>query len=68
MSNHYPLLIKVGANPLSKLMALLLTGFAINYNRRNKRCGCVFQNRFRSILCDEDEYLLSLLRYIHLNP
>jgi putative transposase len=68
MSNHYHLLIKVSANPLSKLMAPLLTGFAINYNRRKGRCGYVFQNHFRSILSDEDEYLLSLLRYIHLNP
>lgn len=68
MSNHYHLLIKVDVQPLSKLMAPLLTGYAINYNFRHKRSGYVFQNRYQSILCDEDEYLLQLLRYIHLNP
>ena len=68
MSNHYHLLIKVGANPLSKLMALLLTGYAINYNLRHNRAGYIFLSRFRSIPCDEEEYLLRLLRYIHLNP
>ena len=68
MSNHYYLLIRVSSEPLSELMRKLLSGYATQYNRRKKRSGYVFQNRFKSILCDADNYLLELIRYIHLNP
>ncbi|MFV2059010.1 MAG: transposase, partial [Thiohalomonadales bacterium] len=68
MSNHYHLLIRVSSQPLSKLMSPLLSGYATKYNRRKKRSGYVFQNRYQSILCDADNYLLELIRYIHLNP
>jgi len=46
----------------------LLTGYAINFNHRHKRSGHVFQNRYKSIVCEEETYLLELVRYIHLNP
>ncbi len=68
MSNHYHLLIQVSSKPLSKLMSPLLSGYATQYNVRKKRSGYVFQNRYKSILCDADNYLLELIRYIHLNP
>lgn len=68
MSNHYHLLIQVSTVPLSHLMSKLLSGYATNYNKRHGRSGYVFQNRYKSILCDENQYLLELVRYIHLNP
>ena len=68
MSNHYHLLIRAGSQPLSRLMGPLLGGFGGSYNRRHGRVGYVFQNRFKSILCEEDSYLLGVIRYIHLNP
>ena len=68
MSNHYHLLIRVSSEPLSQLMGKVLSGYATCYNYRKKRSGYVFQNRFKSILCDADNYLLELIRYIHLNP
>jgi putative transposase len=68
MSNHYHLLVRAGEQPLSALMAPILGGYAGAYNRRRRRCGYVFQNRFKSILCDESSYFLELVRYIHLNP
>jgi putative transposase len=37
-------------------------------NRRHKRSGHLFQERFKSVLADADAYLLELVRYIHLNP
>jgi putative transposase len=49
-------------------MRELLTGYVVNYNRRHKRYGYLFQNRYKSILCEDDPYLLELTRYIHLNP
>ena len=67
MSNHYHLLLRVSSLPLSELMRKLLSGYATAYNRRHRRVGYVFQNRFKSILCDEETYLLQLVRYIHLN-
>ena len=50
------------------VMRKLLTWYAQYYNRRHNRTGHLFQNRYKSILCDEDNYLLALVRYIHLNP
>lgn len=66
--NHFHLLLKTGATPIATVMKRLLTGYAMGYNRRHKRCGHLFQNRYKSILCQEDSYLLELVRYIHLNP
>ena len=68
MSNHYHLLVRTGAQPLSGSMRRLLTGYVVNFNRRNKRYGHLFQNRYKSIICEDDPYLLELTRYIHLNP
>ena len=45
-----------------------LTWYAQYYNYRHKRSGHLFENRYKSVLCDEDNYLLALIRYIHLNP
>ncbi len=66
--NHFHLLLKTGQVPIAAVMRRLLTGHAIRYNRRHKRHGHLFQNRYKSILCQEDSYLLELVRYIHLNP
>ena len=49
-------------------MRRLLTGYALYFNRRHRRSGHLFQNGYKSILCQEDAYLLELVRYIHLNP
>ena len=68
MSNHAHFLFRTGTTPLSKLMRSLLTGYVIGFNRRHKRSGQLFQNRFKSIVCQEDIYLQELVRYIHLNP
>jgi hypothetical protein len=45
-----------------------MTGYAVTFNRRHKRSGHLFQNRYKSVICEEDPYLLELIRYIHLNP
>lgn len=68
MPNHFHLLLKTGAVPISTVMRRLLTGYALWFNRKYNRSGHLFQNRFKSILCQEDAYLLELVRYIHLNP
>jgi len=66
--NHFHLLVRTGNVPVSKVIQRLLTGYVVTYNRRHRRFGHLFQNRYKSILCQEDPYLLELVRYIHLNP
>ena len=66
--NHFHLLLRTGQHPISTVMLRLLTGHAMHFNRRHRRSGQLFQNRYKSILCQEDVYLLELVRYIHLNP
>ncbi len=68
MPNHFHLLIRSGVKPLNELMRGLLTGYALYFNRRHRRSGYLYQGRYKSILCQEDAYLLELVRYIHLNP
>jgi putative transposase len=66
--NHFHLLLRTGPVPISTVMRRLLTGYALWHNLTHRRHGHLFQNRFKSILCQEDVYLLELVRYIHLNP
>ena len=68
MHNHVHLLLKTGLTPIATIMRRLLTGYAQQFNRRHRRHGHLFQNRYKSFLCQEDAYLLELVRYIHLNP
>ena len=68
MPNHAHLLFRTGDTPIAVLMRRLLTGYAVSFNRRHHRHGHLFQNRYKSILCQEQPYLLELIRYIHLNP
>ena len=68
MTNHAHILLRSGPEGLAKFMRRFLTGYAISYNLRHRRHGHLFQNRYKSIVCDEDSYLLELVRYIHLNP
>jgi putative transposase len=66
--NHFHLLLKTGQAPVATVMRRLLSGYATYHNKRHRRSGHLFQNRYKSILCQEDAYLLELVRYIHLNP
>jgi putative transposase len=68
MDNHVHILFKSGKHGISAVMRKQLTWYAQYYNRRHKRTGHLFENRYKSILCDEDNYILPLVRYIHLNP
>ncbi|MDA8141705.1 MAG: transposase [Desulfobacteraceae bacterium] len=68
MPNHFHLLLRTGSYPVATVMRRLLTGYAAGFNRRHCRHGHLFQNRYKSILCQEDAYFLELVRYIHLNP
>jgi putative transposase len=68
MTNHCHLLLRSGPLGLPKFMRRLLTGYAVTYNLRHLRHGHLFQNRYHSIVCDEEVYFRELVRYVHLNP
>ena len=68
LPNHAHLLLQTGLVPAATIMRRLLTGYAVTFNLKYHRHGHLFQNRYKSILCQEDLYLRELVRYIHLNP
>jgi len=68
MHNHVHLLLRSALAPVATVMCRLLTGYAVSFNRRHRRYGHLFQNHYKSILCEEQLYLRALVRYIHLDP
>jgi hypothetical protein len=68
LPNHAHFLFRTGEASLSTLMRRLLTGYVVSFNLRHKRRGHLLQNRYKSIVCQEDPYFQELVRYIHLNP
>lgn len=68
MRNHIHLALQVGEIPLPKLMQGLSQRYTVWFNHRHDRVGHLFQGRYKDILIDSNQYLLELIRYIHLNP
>ena len=66
--NHAHFLLRSGPSGIAALMRKLLTGYAVSFNHRHSRHGQLFQNRYKSVVCEADVYLKELVRYIHLNP
>ena len=56
MPNHFHLLLRTGNLPIAGVIRRLLTGYAVTFNRKYKRHGHLFQNRYKSILCQKDPY------------
>ena len=68
MSNHIHMLIQVGDTPLGRIMLRIASHYARTVQAQLSTTGHLFERRYHAVLVDEDEYLLELLRYIHLNP
>lgn len=68
MNNHFHLLLETPMPNLSLGMRQLNGVYTQRFNRRHKRVSHLFQGRFKSILVEQDSYLLELCRYIVLNP
>ena len=68
MSNHIHLIIKEGEAGISQIMKRLGASYAYWYNLKYQRTGHVFQGRFKSENIEDDRYLLTVVRYVHLNP
>jgi REP element-mobilizing transposase RayT len=68
MDNHYHLVIRCGDKPLDSMMRALNASYARYFNRKRQRHGYVFQDRYKSIVTQDQRYLEELIRYVHLNP
>ncbi len=68
MPNHVHLLVESSHHPLAKLMQGLQQSYSQYFNLKHRKTGHVFEGRYKAILCQKDQYLLQLIRYIHLNP
>jgi putative transposase len=68
MGNHVHLLIETKEVALSKILQGINQSFTMYFNRKYETVGHLFQGRYKAILCDQDSYLLSLVKYIHANP
>jgi REP element-mobilizing transposase RayT len=68
LSNHVHLLVETPQGNLSKLMQAFQTSYTVYFNKRHGRTGHVFEQRYKAMVVDKDNYLLQVSRYIHLNP
>jgi REP element-mobilizing transposase RayT len=68
MPTHVHLLVETGRLPLAKSMQGLQQSYTAYFNSRYRLVGHCFHGRYKAILYDQDSYLLTLVRYLHLNP
>ena len=69
MSNHVHLLIREqSTGDITAIMKSLLTPYAGWFNKKYQRIGSLIANRYKSECIYDDKYLITLLRYIHINP
>ena len=68
MTNHVHMVLETPQANLSRFMQRLKTAYAVYFNHKHNRHGHLFQGRFGAHLVEEDEYILKLSRYVHLNP
>lgn len=68
LTNHVHLLLETPKGNLSKMMQSFQTSYTLYFNKRHRHSGHVFEQRYKALLVDRDNYLLEVSRYIHLNP
>jgi len=68
MSNHVHLLLETPKEPIARIMQMMNFTYTQYFNKKYNKVGHLFQGRYRSYLCDKDNYLIGLVRYIHKNP
>jgi REP element-mobilizing transposase RayT len=68
MPNHVHLIVQEKHECLSEIVRRIATAYALYFNKKNERCGHLFQDRFRSEPVNDEAYFVTLLRYVHQNP
>lgn len=68
MGNHVHILLKEGKENLTLVLKRIAGSYVYWYNWKYRRCGHLFQDRFKSEPVEDDAYFLTVIRYIHQNP
>jgi len=68
MDNHIHLLLHEDGANIARLMKRINVSFVYYFNKKYKRVGHLFQDRYKSEVVDNEDYLLAAVRYIHNNP
>lgn len=68
MGNHVHLLMQEGQESIGHAMKRIGSSYVYWYNKKHERTGYLFQGRYRSETVEDDNYLMTVLRYIHQNP
>ena len=68
MTNHFQLFFRTPGGDLSAGMHDLNSGYVTGFNRRHRRCGPLFQGRYKAVLVEDESHCWALGRYIDLNP
>jgi len=69
MPNHFHLLIEqIGDTSISKLISQICTSYSMFINKKYKRVGHVFQDKFKAVLIENNPQLMWTSAYIHMNP
>lgn len=68
MGNHVHILLKEGKEDLTLMLKRIAGSYVYWYNWKYRRSGHLFQDRFKSEPVEDNEYFLSVIRYIHQNP
>jgi len=68
MDNHIHLMVSEGAEDVADVIKRISISYVYYFNRKYKRVGHLFQDRFKSEAVEDDRYILTLARYIHRNP
>jgi putative transposase len=68
MTNHIHAIVQVADAPLGKLVLRIASQYARRFQARLETTGHLFERRYHAVLVEADRYLLTLVRYIHLNP
>ena len=68
MGNHVHILLKEGKENLTLVLKRIAGSYVYWYNWKYRRCGHLFQDRFKSEPVEDDTYFLTVIRYIHQNP
>ncbi|EKE05148.1 MAG: hypothetical protein ACD_19C00425G0009 [uncultured bacterium] len=69
MPNHFHIVIKQkDKNSITKFTQSLFTRYSMYFNKKYKRVGALFQSNYKATNAINEDYLLDLTKYIHLNP
>ncbi len=68
MPNHYHLVVQTPRANLSQAVGWLQVTYSVRFNRRHRRCGHLFQGRFKAYVVEADAYACRLVIYVHSNP